>query len=211
VAQIPSNLLSEVSHPASVVAFSPENAPSKSLAIGVLQLSATQTAIDQANLLAICNLDIAALQQANNIREAVMQVKDGQVRAIREQYGPKSRKEPSTPVWKNIKNAISRRERLYAQLQGPFCGDEDLFFGFFTLTPGQLKSMKKMPKSGEVLRGLRKLVEAIPRMQKDITAQKLQAEYVGLDGAFSLALWQAAWGDQNDWEVWCKLGLESYD
>jgi len=212
MAQIPSELLSEVSHPASVATFTPHlNTPSESLTINLPQLSVTQTAVDQANLLAICNLDIAALQQANGIREAVVQVKDGQVQAIRKQYGPKSRKEPSTPVWKNIKNAISRRERLYAQLQGPFRGDEDRFFGFFTLTPDQLKLMKKRPKSGDVLRGLRKLVEAIPRMQKDIAAQKLQPEYLGLDGEFSLSLWQAVWGDQNDWEVWRKLGLESYD
>jgi hypothetical protein len=48
-------------------------------------------------------------------------------------------------------------------------------------------------------------------MQKDIAAQKLQPEYLGLDGEFSLSLWQVVWGDQNDWEVWHKLGLESYD
>jgi hypothetical protein len=125
MAQIPSELPSEVSHPTSDATFTPHlNTPSESLAINLLQLSVTQTAVDQANLV-ICNLDIAALQQANGIQEAVVQVKDGQVQAICEQYGPKSWKEPSTPVWKNIKNTISRQERLYAQLQGPFHGDED--------------------------------------------------------------------------------------
>jgi hypothetical protein len=26
-----------------------------------------------------------------------------------------------------------------------------------------------------------------------------------------MALRQAAWGDQNDWEVWRQLGLETYN
>ena len=58
---------------------------------------------------------------------------------------------------------------------------------------------------------MRKLVEAITQMEKDIVVQKQHSPYLGSDGQFSMALWQAAWGDQNDWEVWRQLGLETYN
>jgi len=82
-----------------------------------------------------------------------MQVKSGEVQAIHDKYCPKSRKEPSNPVWNSIKNAISRRECLYLQLNAQFGGNEDRFFTFFTLTPNQLQSKKKQ-KKGENLQGM---------------------------------------------------------
>jgi len=154
-------------------------------------------------------LDVTALNKANGIRQAITQVKSGEVQVIRDKYCPKSRKEPSNLVWNSIKNAISRRERLYLQLQNQFSGDEDRFFTFFTLTPDQVQAKKK--KRGENLRGMRKLVEAISRMEKDIVVQKQHSQYLGSDGQFSMALWQATWGNQNDWEVWRQLGLETYN
>ena len=169
-----------------------------------------QSATEEANLLAVCNLDVTALNKANGIWEAITQVKSGEVQVIRDKYCPKSRKEPSNPVWNSIKNAISRRERLYLQLQNQFRGDEDRFFAFFTLTPDQVLSKKKQ-KRGENLRGMRKLVEAITRMEKDIVVQKQHSQYLESHGQFSMALWQAAWGNQNDWEVWRQLRLETYN
>ena len=167
-------------------------------------------ATEEANLLAVCNLDVTALNKANGIREAITQVKSGEVRVIRDKYCPKSHKEPSNSVWNSIKNAISHRERLYLQLQNQFSGDEDRFFAFFTLTLDQVRSKKKQ-KRGENLGGMRKLVEAITRMEKDIVVHKQHSQYLGSDGQFSMALWWAAWGDQNDWEVWWQLGLETYN
>jgi hypothetical protein len=203
-AQIPTAFLSEVHHP------TPTTDAQLSSRTPPPQFLTSQSATDQANLLAACNLDIAALNKANGLREAIAQVKSGEVQAIRDKYCPKSRKEPSNPVWNSIKNAISRRERLYLQLNAQFGGDEDWFFTFFTLTPDQLQSKKKQ-KKGENLRGMRKLVEAITRMEKDIAAQKQHPKYLGPDGQISAALWQAVWGNQNDWEVWRQLGLETYN
>jgi hypothetical protein len=166
---------------------------------------------DQANLLAACNLDIAALNKANGLQEAITQVKSGEVQAIHNKYCPMSRKEPSNLVWNSIKNAISRRERLYRQLEFQFGGDEGRFFAFFTLTPEQLQSKKKR-KKGETLRGMRKLVEAITHMENDIAAERTHLEYLGSDGHFATTLWQEKWGNHvNDWEVWRQLGLETYD
>jgi hypothetical protein len=168
-----------------------------------------QTITDQANLLATFNLDIASLKLANNIREAIKQVQQGEVKAIRDHYCPKTKREPSNPVWPSIKNAISRRERLHLQLQTQFQGDEERFFAFFTLTAEEIKKRQKA-KGEESLRGMRKIVESISRMEGDIQKEKALSKYHGSDGIFSPPLWGAAWQDQNDWEVWHQLGLEKY-
>jgi hypothetical protein len=63
-----------------------------------LQASALQSATEEANLLAVCNLDVTALNKANRIQEAITQVKSGKVQVIRDKYCPKLCKEPSNLV-----------------------------------------------------------------------------------------------------------------
>jgi hypothetical protein len=168
-----------------------------------------QTIADQADLLATFKLDITSLKLANNIREAIKQVQRGEVKAIRDHYCPKSKREASNPVWSSIKNAISRRERLHLQLQTQFLGDEERFFAFFTLTADEIKKRRKA-RDQEGLRGMRKIVESISKMEADVQKEKALPKYHGSEGTFSLPIWDAAWQDQNDWEVWRQLGLENY-
>jgi hypothetical protein len=149
-----------------------------------------QTIISQADLLATFKMDIKSLMQANNIREAIQQVQQGEVKAIRNHYCPKSKKDPSNPTWNSIKNAISHRERLYLQLQTQFCGDEDRFFAFFTLTSEELKH-RRQTKGQEGLRGMRKIVESISRMEAAIQKEKAISRYSDSDGTFSPPLWNA--------------------
>jgi len=204
-AQILTTFLSEVHHPTPTTPDAQRCGHTPPL-----QSPASQSATDQANLLAACNLDIAALNKANGLREAIAQVKSGEVQAIRNKYCLKSQKEPLNPVCNSIKNVISHWEHLFLQLNAQFGGDDDQFFTFFTLTLGQLQSKKKQ-KKGENLREMQKLVEAITHMEKDIAAEKQHHKYLGPNGQFSAALWQTVWGNQNDWEVWWQLRLETYN
>ena len=57
---------------------------------------------------------------------------------------------------------------------------------------------------------MRKIVESISRMEADVQKERVLLKYHGNDGAFSPLLWATAWQGQNDWEVWCQLGLEKY-
>ena len=55
-----------------------------------------------------------------------------------------------------------------------------------------------------------KIVESISWMEGDIQKEKALPKYHGSEGTFSVPIWDAAWQDQNDWEVWRQLGLENY-
>lgn len=94
-----------------------------------------------------------------------------------------------------------------------FAGDKVCFFDFFTRQPqdesGSSKGKRKV--SGESLFALRKVVEAIPRRDKDLRGERLRDVYRDDEGGFSEVKWQDRWGLMNSWEVWRAMGMERID
>ncbi|KAJ7725793.1 hypothetical protein B0H16DRAFT_1735963 [Mycena metata] len=147
---------------------------------------------------------------ADNIRTAIAQVENGDVAKLREMYGPKQGRGGAHASWSKMNVMITRRERLFKQLQDEFNGDKDRFFAFFTLPTTENTTKKKGKESSEKLRPFRKIVEAIPHRDKDLAAEKEKAEYQNSEGEFVNGNWEARWGQQNSWEIWRSLGLEKY-
>jgi hypothetical protein len=143
-------------------------------------------------------VDIEALRRAENLRAVIAQVEAGEVRRIRDLYGPKKGRS-TFPMWARIKVTVTRRERVHEQLATEFQGDKDRFFKFFTVTPG-----------GDALRPYRKIAQAIPQMGKDLKVEMALPAYLDAAGAFSVALWEQRWAGRNRWEVWRELGKEQY-
>jgi hypothetical protein len=86
------------------------------------------------DLLDNCGADILALNRADNLRAVIAQVESGEVRRIRERYGPKhGRRGGADKLWPSVNVAITRRERLYKQLEEEFNGDKEKFFHFFSV------------------------------------------------------------------------------
>jgi hypothetical protein len=166
----------------------------------------------QADLLRTCNVDIQALETANGLRDVISQVESGQVRMIRDLYGPKSTKSttPVTVKWKNIKGSITKRERIYDQLMTQFNGDKARFFDFFTIRDTSTVRKRKRKAEGGELRAMRKVVEAIPHCMADVTSEMRKPQYLDSSGQFSGELWAQHWAGKNHWEVWRELGKEQY-
>ncbi|KAJ7123823.1 hypothetical protein C8R43DRAFT_1135875 [Mycena crocata] len=159
-------------------------------------------------LLGSASAEIAGLGQAENLRTAILQVENGEVAKLRERYGPKNgSRGGADPLWSKMNVMVTRRERLFKQLQEEFQGDKDSFFLFFTVTGTSKKSKKS---DTEKLRPFRKVVEAIPHRDKDLKTEKEKSEYNGADGNFSDEIWTVRWSGLNSWEIWRKLGLEKY-
>jgi hypothetical protein len=157
-------------------------------------------------------MDIQALNTANGLRDVIEQVESGQVKRIRDLYGPKSKKNTATDTtgvsWNKIKGTITKRERIYDQLVKQFGGDKDRFFDFFTI---QGTSRKRKNRNGnDELQALRKVADAIPHCMGDVTREKEMAIYLNSSGQFSNELWAQKWAGKNDWEVWRELGKEQY-
>ena len=112
-------------------------------------------------------------------------------------------------MWANIKVTITRRERLFAELQNEFHGDKDKFFSFFTTANTSTSKKRKVTEPTEKLRPLRLVVEAIPHRDKDLAAEKMQELYQD-NGTFSEDLWVTKWDAQNKWEIWRAIGKEKY-
>jgi hypothetical protein len=167
---------------------------------------------EQADLLRTCGMDIQALNTANGLRNVIEQVESGQVKRIRDLYGPKSGKNTATDTtgvsWNKIKGTITKRERIYDQLVKQFGGDKDRFFDFFTIQ-GTSRKRKNRNGNGE-LQALRKVADAIPHCMGDVTREKEMAIYLNSSGQFSNELWAQKWAGKNDWEVWRELGKEQY-
>jgi hypothetical protein len=126
-------------------------------------------------------------------------VESGEVARIRGLYGPqKGRK--TDPFWCRIKVTVTRRERVYEQLEKEFSGDKGRFFSFFATGD----------KSGS-LRPYRRIAELISQMQKDVDAERALPCYLDEQGSFSASLWEQRWSGKNSWEVWRELGKEHYE
>jgi hypothetical protein len=171
------------------MAFSP-------IAMPVPASKPQQEVVVQAGMLAACSLDIETLTRADGLREVIAQIESGKVQAIRDKYGPRS-KRPGDPMWPKIKVAVTRRERVYTLFKKEFNGDKEHFFSFFS---------KKQHKGNEgcSLEAFRTVVEAIPHMEKDLCAEKEKPEYV------SEVTWADKWKGLNKMEIWRAIGKESY-
>ena len=163
-------------------------------------------------VLQACQLELDTLSHASSLHEVIEQVEEGQVQRTRDKYGPK-KCHPSHPLWENIKGTVNQQEQLYAQLKNEFAGEKQHFFDFFTHQPedGPLvasSSKSKCKASGESLFPLHKVVEAIPRWDKDLAGERLRDVYRDDTGDFSEAKWCECWGSKNGWEVWRAMGME---
>ncbi|KAJ7724911.1 hypothetical protein B0H16DRAFT_1430302 [Mycena metata] len=164
------------------------------------------------SILDTCGTEILGLGQADSIRTAITQVENGDVAKLREMYGPKNGRGGAHASWSKMNVMITRRERLFKQLQDEFNGDKDRFFRFFTLPAAENTTKKKGKdkEASEKFRPFRKVVEAIPHRDKDLAAEKKKAEYHNNEGEFVEINWMARWGGHNSWEIWRSLGLEKY-
>jgi hypothetical protein len=155
-------------------------------------------------------IDVEALKKAEDLSEVIDQVVRGDVKRIRDKYGPLAGRAPD-PMWESMKVTVTRRERIYREFSEQFDGNKHRFHNFFTLAQADRGKGKRKPKNGgPALRSLRKAAGAIPNVRKAMKAEKAKQEYLDDGGSFCEVLWKEKWGDLNEWEVWRALGLEKY-
>jgi len=164
-----------------------------------------------------CQLELDALSHVGSLHEDVEQVKEGHIQWIWDKYGS-CKGHPPHPLWENTKVTVNQRERLYVQLEREFAGEKECFFDFFTHQPrDELVSSSKgkckvgASSGGESLFPLRKVVEAIPRRDRDLVGERLRDVYKNNAGDFSKVKWHENWGSMNSWEVWRAMGMEKID
>ncbi|KAF8350945.1 hypothetical protein F5887DRAFT_875801 [Amanita rubescens] len=167
---------------------------------------APSTSASDAAILASSKMDLEALERAANLIDVIDQLERGDVKHMREKYGPQPGR-PSNPFWAKIKVTICRCERLHHRLTDPkeFNGNKQHFLDFFASAPSQ-RGWEGEPHYPPV----HLLAEAIPHRDHDITEEKAKPKYQGEDGNFSEAAWDGAWNGANGWEIWRMLGKEHY-
>ncbi|KAJ7023432.1 hypothetical protein C8F04DRAFT_1240162 [Mycena alexandri] len=159
---------------------------------------------------------IAGLERCEGLQAIIQQIESGAVKAIRDRYGPSKPDHRGTAdaSWSKYSNLVSKRERLHRILIQDFEGDKERFFGFFSVPPPAAKKRKRAANepttSDEHFRSFRKIVEAVPWCEADLTAERRKDQYLGADGNFSEALWSGQWKTMNSWEVWREIGRERY-
>ncbi|KAJ7022549.1 hypothetical protein C8F04DRAFT_1240725 [Mycena alexandri] len=159
---------------------------------------------------------IAGLERCEGLQAIIQQIESGAVKAIRDRYGPSKPGHRGTAdaSWSKYSNLVSKRERLHRILIQDFEGDKERFFGFFSVPPPAAKKRKRAANepttSDEHFRSFRKIVEAVPWCEADLTAERRKDQYLGADGNFSEALWSGQWKTMNSWEVWREIGRERY-
>ncbi|KAG1786626.1 uncharacterized protein HD556DRAFT_1219192, partial [Suillus plorans] len=152
-----------------------------------------------------CQLDVKSMQHAQDLRDAIEQVKNGAVGHIHEYYSLSDNR-AAEAMWGRLKGKVTKREQLYSLLSGTFQGDKDSFFQFFTVSTA-INDKKCKPK----LVALRLVVKAILHCQRNLADERTNVRYIDpVSGQFSKQLWRAVWGDQNDWHIWRELGKEWY-
>jgi hypothetical protein len=165
----------------------------------------------QAKVLDACSLDLKALNMAKNLREVIAQVDSGQVKDIRDRYGPTRGSAGSSAQWKMVKTVVNKRERIYTQLASEFNGDKDRFFAFFTIPARKRKSLPgKSTVDGVQLRPSNKVAAAIYVRDKDLKEEMKSSDYHDGNGHFQGDLWETRWQGRNQWEIWRELGKERY-
>lgn len=159
---------------------------------------------------------IAGLERCEGLRAIIQQIESGAVQVIRDRYGPSKPGQRGTADanWSKYSNLVSKRERLHRILIQDFAGDKERFFHFFSVPPPVTKKRKRAANEpttfDEHFRSFRKIVEAVPWCEADLTTERQKDEYLGADGSFSEALWSGRWTTMNGWEVWREIGRERY-
>ncbi|KAK7054275.1 hypothetical protein R3P38DRAFT_3579613 [Favolaschia claudopus] len=172
---------------------------------------------EAASILDDMSTAIAGLERCEGLRQIIEQIESGQVKAIRDRYGPSEpgRRGTAHPSWSKYSNLVSKRERLYRVLTQDFMGDKERFFSFFSVpTPANKKRKRTTDNSGaseEYFRAFRKIVEAMPWCDADIIAEQQKAEYLDEAGQFLKEKWATVWDVKNSWEIWREIGKERYE
>jgi hypothetical protein len=150
--------------------------------------STPSTSAPDAAILASGKMDVEALERAANLVDVIDQLERGDVRCMREKYGPQPGR-PHNLLWTKIKVTICRHECLHQQLTNPreFNGDKQHFLDFFASAPRRpsKRTHAGKEKAGEQYPPFRLLVEAIPHCDRDIAEEKAKPQYLGEEGAFS--------------------------
>ncbi|KAK6983888.1 hypothetical protein R3P38DRAFT_3457856 [Favolaschia claudopus] len=164
------------------------------------------TAQREAGILDDMSTVIAGLERCVGLRQVIEQIESGEVQAIRDRYGPSEpgRRGTAHSSWSKYSNLVSKRERIYRVLTQDFAGDKDRFFNFFTVSAVSKKRKRQSEPpsvSTEQFRSFRKIVEAIPWCENDISAERRNEEYLDSTGEFSEVEWGKRWLPRNSWEI----------
>ncbi|KAF9238397.1 hypothetical protein BU15DRAFT_47812 [Melanogaster broomeanus] len=208
----PASSLTGWSPSAHAITVTPDTTPLTTPATLVTGLPLTATApstSDESAVLQACQAEFDALSRASSLCDVITQVEEGHVQRIRDLYGPCKGRRPIT-LWEKVKVTVNRWERLYMQLTSEFLGDKERFLAFFTRQPSsESVSLKgKWKVSTKSLFPFCKIIEAIPRRDRDLEGERLRDLYRGDDGEFSETKWHQRWGSKNSWEVWRLMGME---
>ncbi|KAK6980500.1 hypothetical protein R3P38DRAFT_2579992 [Favolaschia claudopus] len=194
--------------------------PTQSISVSssTASLEKNTTAQREAGILDDMSTVIAGLERCVGLRQIIEQIESGEVQAIRDRYGPSEpgRRGTAHSSWSKYSNLVSKRERIYRVLAQDFAGDKDRFFNFFTVPASSSRKRKRQSEQPdsvlpEQFRSFRKIVEAIPWCENDISAERRNGEYFDSTGEFSKVEWDNRWGIRNSWEIWRALGKERYE
>ncbi|KAJ7239127.1 hypothetical protein C8J57DRAFT_1528396 [Mycena rebaudengoi] len=175
---------------------------------------------NQAAILDDLSAIMLGLERCDGLRAIIDQIESGEVKKIRDRYGPTETRRRGTAhkQWPKYSGLVSKRERLGRILENDFCGDKEHFFRFFTVPPPTRRKKPKLSATPsdpappeEHFRTFRRIVEAHPWCQTDVGAERRNPEYLQPNGEFSQDAWSAKWARQNIWEVWRALGAERYE
>ncbi|KAK7064721.1 hypothetical protein R3P38DRAFT_3419544 [Favolaschia claudopus] len=199
-----------------ILSTKPTQSTSVSMSSSAPSKQNTSAVQREASILDDISTVIAGLQRCEGLRQVIEQIELGQVQSIRDRYGPSEpgRRGTAHPSWPKYSNLVSKRERIHRVLTQDFAGDKDRFFNFFTVSASSSKKRKRQTEPSaptEHFRSFRKIVEAIPWCENDISVERQNAEYFDSTGEFSKVEWGNRWGSRNSWEIWRELGKERYD
>ncbi|KLO10083.1 hypothetical protein SCHPADRAFT_892608 [Schizopora paradoxa] len=157
-----------------------------------------------ASILADMDMKISRLKSIQNIKDAIEQVENGEVQAIREEIGPKAGR-GTNPQWKSIKNVVNRREKLFSIYKEDFDKNMQAFLDYFSKPApksGQKRKVQATETEDKVLNSFSEVTQTlIPAMEKAIKAEREKDNYL-VDGVFSEEVWDEKWSGKNRFKIW---------
>lgn len=187
----PSSLSVSPSQPAPAVHFAATSQPAASSSLA-------------ASILADIEMKISRLKSIQNIKDAIEQIENGEVQAIREEIGPKGGRN-TNPQWRSIKNVVNRREKLFSIFEEDFDKDMQAFLKYFSKPApktGQKRKVQATESEDEILCSFSQVTQnLIPAMEKAIKVEREKGNYIE-DGVFSEELWDEKWSKKNWFEIW---------
>jgi hypothetical protein len=136
----------------------------------------------QGGILAACEVSVEALNRAEGLHDVITQVKSGQVQVIQQKYRPQIGWVTDL-MWAKIKGAVTQQEWLYALFKQEFGNNEDQFFAF-------CRRDQRHGDCEDSLQAFQQVVQAIPHMERELTAEKQKSTYLDDSGTFSEAVWE---------------------